>query len=77
MQLDLGRYLSPFGHAHQMSKVSKSAQPPPPLLLRSRLYTSGGLTKMAKRTSHNDICQGSQDMLLPNPELILVFIPAV
>ncbi len=31
MQLDLGRYLLPFGRAHQMSKVSKFAQPLPPL----------------------------------------------
>ena len=44
MQLDLGRYLLPFGRAHQMSKVSKFAQ----LLLSlspSRLYKSGSQTK--------------------------------
>ena len=35
MQLDLGRYLLPFGRAHQMSKVSKSAHLAP--LLPSRL----------------------------------------
>ena len=38
MQLDLGRYLLPFGRATQMSQVSKSAQlpllpPPPPRLI--------------------------------------------
>ena len=44
MQLDLGRYLLPFGRAHQMSKVSKSAQPLL-LLSPSRLYKSGAQTK--------------------------------
>ena len=37
MQLDLGRYLLPFGRAHQMSKVSKSDPPLPPPLSPSRL----------------------------------------
>ena len=44
LQLDLGRYLLPFGRAHQMSKVSKSAQPLL-ALVPSRLYKSGAQTK--------------------------------
>ena len=42
MQLDLGRYLLPFGRAHQMSQVSQSVQHPP---LPWRLYKSGAQTK--------------------------------
>ena len=51
MQLDLDRYLLPFGRAHQIRKVSKSAHPPippPPLPPPSRLYKSGAQTKNVK-----------------------------
>ena len=50
MQLDLGRYLLPFGRAHQMSKVSKSAPLLPPVL-PSRLYKSGAQTKKETKLS--------------------------
>ena len=46
MQLDLGRYLLPFGRAHQMSQVSKSVHPHPPPLAPLRLYKSSAHTNI-------------------------------